>query len=118
MNKVLLWIKNILFIVLISLIVLVSIRFKYIDFIYAVLYALFIIVNLRDIIRKDKINKDKLYNTITILSLIIMSFIYARVLYDSGFLHNSEIIKSCLSSHCFRYIHIFWCFRHKLIFIS
>lgn len=93
MNKVLFWIKNILFIVLISLIVLASIRFKYIDFIYALLYALFIIVNLRDIIRKDKINKDKLYNTITILSLTIMSFIFIRVLYDPGFLHNSEIVK-------------------------
>ena len=102
MNKVLLWIKNILFVILTFLIISASIKFKYIDIIYSLLYVLFIIVNLRDIISKNKINKDKLYNTISVLALIIMSFIYARVLYDSGFLHNSEIIKSYNASSTYQ----------------
>ena len=102
MNKVLLWIKNILFVVSTFLIISASIKFKYIDIIYALLYVLFIIVNLRDVISKNKINKDKLYNTISVLALIIMSFIYARVLYDSGFLHNSEIIKSYNASSTYQ----------------
>lgn len=58
-------------------------------FIFLAIYLLYIILNVKDIIKKNQIDKKKKYNTIQILSLLIMIFIFIRTLYDPSFLINS-----------------------------
>nr|MBP3259096.1 hypothetical protein [Bacilli bacterium] len=90
MNKILFWIKNILSVLVLTLIVLYSFKVIFNNIIFISLYVIFLIVTLKDIIKKDKINNDKLYNIISILVLFIISFVYLRVFMDSGFIHNSS----------------------------
>ena len=90
MNKILFWIKNILSVLVLTLIVLYSFKVIFNNIIFISLYVIFLIVTLKDIIKQDKINNDKLYNIISILVLFIISFVYLRVFIDSGFIHNSS----------------------------
>ena len=103
MNKILFWIKNILSILVLVLIVLYSFNFIFKDIIFILLYIIYLIVTLKSVMRKDKINDDKLYNIISILVLFIISFIFLRVFIDPGFIHNSnyhmELIKAIDESY-------------------
>ena len=90
MNKILFWIKNILSILSLTLIVIYSFTFIFKNIIFIFLYVIYLIATLKDIIKKDKINNDKLYNIISILVLFIISFVFLRVFIDPGFIHNSN----------------------------
>ena len=59
-------------------------------FIFLSIYLLYIILNIKDIIKKNKINENKKYNLLQIISLLIMIFIFLRTLYDPSFLINSS----------------------------
>ena len=76
MNKILFWIKNVLSVLVLTLIVTYSFKFIFNNIIFISLYVIFLIVTLKDVIKKDKINNDKLYNIISILVLFIISFVY------------------------------------------
>ena len=65
-------------------------------FIFLSIYLLYIILNIKDIIKKNKINENKKYNLLQIISLLIMIFIFLRTLYDPSFLINSSKYKSIL----------------------
>lgn len=59
-------------------------------FIFLSIYLLYIILNIKDIIKKNKINQNKKYNILQIIMLLIMIFIFVRTLYDPSFLINSR----------------------------
>ncbi len=59
-------------------------------FIFLSIYLLYIILNIKDIIKKNKIKDNKKYNLLQIISLLIMIFIFLRTLYDPSFLINSS----------------------------
>lgn len=59
-------------------------------FIFLSIYLLYIILNIKDIIKKNKIKDNKKYNILQIISLLIMIFIFLRTLYDPSFLINSS----------------------------
>ena len=59
-------------------------------FIFLSIYLLYIILNIKDIIKKNKINENKKYNILQIISLSIMIFVFIRTLYDPSFLINSS----------------------------
>ena len=94
MNKILEIIKNVLMLLLTILII------KYIsiyhDFttlgyiIFLTLFTLTIIITIKDYIKKNKIQKDKKYLIISIIYLLIISFIFIRTLYDKSFIYNSK----------------------------
>lgn len=65
-------------------------------FIFLSIYLLYIILNIKDIIKKNTINENKKYNILQIISLLIMIFIFLRTLYDPSFLINSSKYKSIL----------------------
>ena len=59
-------------------------------FIFLSIYLLYIILNIKDIIKKNTINENKKYNILQIISLSIMIFVFIRTLYDPSFLINSS----------------------------
>lgn len=65
-------------------------------FIFLSIYLLYIILNIKDIIKKNTINENKKYNILQIISLSIMIFVFIRTLYDPSFLINSSKYKSIL----------------------
>ena len=65
-------------------------------FIFLSIYLLYIILNIKDIIKNNKINENKKYNLLQIISLLIMIFVFLRTLYDPSFLINSSKYKSIL----------------------
>lgn len=65
-------------------------------FIFLSIYLLYIILNIKDIIKKNTINENKKYNILQIISLSIMTFVFIRTLYDPSFLINSSKYKSIL----------------------
>ena len=62
-------------------------------FIYVALLFIFIILNIKDYIKKNKIQYDNKYNLISIISLLMMLFILLRTLYDTNFIYNSSNVK-------------------------
>lgn len=59
-------------------------------FVFLSMYLLYIVLNIKDIIKKNKIDKDKKYNIIQIVMLLIMILIFLRTLYDPSFIYNSS----------------------------
>jgi hypothetical protein len=59
-------------------------------FIFLSIYLLYIILNIKDIIKKNKINENKKYNLLQIIMLSIMILVFLRTLYDPSFLINSS----------------------------
>ena len=90
MNKILLWLKNILMFILVGLIIKTYIDFNQYYLIYFTLMVLYVFISLKDLFKKKNINDNILYNVISILVLLISIIIFARVLYDDGFIYNSE----------------------------
>lgn len=94
MNKILEIIKNIL----LTLLTIIIVRYITIfhDFvtleyiIFLALISLTIILTIKDYIKKNKIQKEKTYLLISIISLLIISFIFIRTLYDKSFIYNSK----------------------------
>ena len=94
MNKTIELIKNILLILLTLLIIKYTTLFHdYVTLEYIIFLALFsltLTITIKDYIKKNKIQKDKTYQLITIISLSIISFIFIRTLYDKSFVYNSK----------------------------
>ena len=94
MNKILEIIKNILLILLTLLIIkYITVFNDYVTLEYIIFLALFsltLIITIKDYIKKNKIQKDKTYQLISIISLTIISFIFVRTLYDKSFIYNSK----------------------------
>ena len=59
-------------------------------FVFLSIYLLYIVLNIKDIIKNNKIDKDKKYNIIQIVMLSIMILIFLRTLYDPSFIYNSS----------------------------
>lgn len=66
-------------------------------FIFLSIYIMYIILNIKDILKKNKIKEEKKYNIIQIIMLSIMILVFTRTLYDPSFIYNSskytEILK-------------------------
>lgn len=59
-------------------------------FIFISIYILYLILNIKDLIRKNKIIDNKKFNILSIISLSIMILIFARTLFDPSFIYNSH----------------------------
>ena len=94
MNKILEITKNILHIILTILIIeyiTIYNNFTTLGYIiFLTLFSLTLILTIKDYIKKNKIQKDKTYLLIQIISLSIISFIFIRTLYDKSFIYNSK----------------------------
>lgn len=62
-------------------------------FIFLSIYIIYILLNIKDIIRKNKINDNKKYNILQIIVLLIMTLIFIRTLYDPSFIYNSKYLE-------------------------
>lgn len=98
MNKILLFIKNILSLLVLTLIIIFSIRFDTIYFVFITLYIIYLITSFRDFIKKDKIIKNNTYNIISVLFFLLVGFIFLRALMDSGFIYNSKYYMDILKN--------------------
>ena len=90
MNKLLLWIKNVLMFVLAILIVKTYVTLNQNYLLYFTLFIIYVYISLMDLYKNKNINKNTLYNILSILVLLISIFIFVRVLYDDGFIYNSN----------------------------
>ena len=94
MHKTLEIIKNILLTILTLLIIkYITIFHNFVTFgyiLFLTLFSLTLILTIKDYIKKNKIQKDKTYLIIQIISFSIISFIFIRTLYDKSFLYNSK----------------------------
>jgi amino acid transporter len=94
MHKTLEIIKNILLTILTLLIIkYITIFHNFVTFgyiLFLTLFSLALILTIKDYIKKNKIQKDKTYLIIQIISFSIISFIFIRTLYDKSFLYNSK----------------------------
>lgn len=59
-------------------------------FVFLSIYVLYILLNIKDIIKKNAINQNKKYNMLQIIVLLIMILIFVRTLYDPTFIVNSQ----------------------------
>lgn len=62
-------------------------------FIFLGIYFLYLILNIKDIIKKNKIDENKKYNILQIIVLGIMTLVFIRTLYDPSFIYNSRYIE-------------------------
>ena len=94
MNKILEIIKNTLLALLTLLIIkYISIFHNFVTIgyiLFLTLYSLTLIITIKDYIKKNKIQKDKTYILIQIITLTIITFIFLRTLYDNSFIYNSK----------------------------
>lgn len=58
---------------------------------YLILIGIFLILTIKDSIKKDSISSNKLYNILTILVFLIMGVILFKVLYDPHFAYNDSL---------------------------
>lgn len=99
MNKFLYYLRNIFLLVLIIL----NVKFIYIHgminskfLIYIVIFTILVLLNLKDIVRKNYLNENKIYNLIFIFIELIMIFIFVRALYDSNFIYTNSYYKDII----------------------
>ncbi len=89
MHRILFWIKNILSLIVFGIIIFFSIKFNINFYVFGVLYIIYLIASFKDIIKKNNIISNNTYNIISILFLLIVSFIFIRSFIDDGFIYNS-----------------------------
>lgn len=63
-------------------------------FIFLAVYLLYLILNIKDIIKNTKINENKKYTILQIIVLIIMNLVFIRTLYDPSFIYNSKYLET------------------------
>lgn len=90
MNKILLYLKNVLIFILVFLTIKTYIDFTQYHLIYLILLVIYVFISLKDLFKKKNINDDIIYNILSILILLISIMIFTRVLYDDGFISNSS----------------------------
>ena len=92
-------IKYILTLILTILITLYTIKNGMIGlnyFIFLSIYLLYIILTLKDIIKRNSIDNNKNYNILQIIVAAIMLIVFIRTIYDPSFLINSQKYSSIL----------------------
>ena len=92
MTKILNIIKIILLIILIILNIFFWNRFNYTEFgpfMFFVFGIIYILLYLKDIIKKNNIILNKKYNILSIIVILIISLIFIRALTDNHFLFNN-----------------------------
>ena len=90
MNKILLWIKNILSLIVLSLVISYIFKFNMTSLFFVILYIIYLVLNIKDIFKKDKIIYNNTYNIISILNLLLIGFVFLRTFIDQGFIYNSS----------------------------
>ena len=92
MNKALNIIKIILLIILVILNIIVWNKMDYMEtgpFMFMFLGVIYILLYLKDIIKKNNVLSNKNYNILSIIILLIMNLIFIRVLTDNHFIFNN-----------------------------
>lgn len=56
--------------------------------IFVIIEIIFLIITLKDYLKKSDINNNKQYLILSIITLLITNFIYIRCLYDKNFIYN------------------------------
>lgn len=91
--------------------------------IYLCFLVLLLFLTIFDLIKKDDINKNSIYNFLCVFVFCIMNLIFIRCFYDNGFIYNSEYHMNLLSeinNYYFedaKYINIFYLNQNLLYFI-
>ena len=97
MHKTLEIIKNILLTLLTILIlkyIIIFNNFVTLGYIlFLTLFSIILIITIKDYMKKNKVQKDKTYLIIQIISFSIISLILIRTLYDKSFIYNSKQYK-------------------------
>lgn len=102
MNKLLNIIKILLIITMIIIYKIVWDRFEYVErgpFLFAIFIGIFVLLLIKDIIKKNKIIYDKKFNILTIIALSIICIILLRSLIDTHFLCNNLSLKNIIDSY-------------------
>lgn len=66
---------------------------------YLILIGIFLIVSIKDLIKKDSINKNKVFNILSIVVFVIISLILLRAMYDTRFVFNDSKFISELNNY-------------------
>lgn len=66
---------------------------------YLILLGILLIVSIRDIVKKNIINDNKIYNILCIIVFIIMSVIFLRAMFDPHFINNDPTLINKLDSY-------------------
>lgn len=66
---------------------------------YLILIGIFLIVTIKDLIKKDSINKNKVFNLLSIVVFVMISFILLRAMYDTRFVFNDSKFISELNNY-------------------
>ncbi len=94
MHKIIKIIRYIMTIILTFLIVNFTIKnyssFRLHEMLFIGFYILYIILSIKDIIRKNDIVNNTKYNILQICFMFILTFVYARALYDSSIIVNNS----------------------------
>lgn len=67
--------------------------------VYLFLIVIFLVVSIKDLIKKDSINKNKVFNILSIAIFLIISFILLRAMYDTRFVFNDSKFISDLNKY-------------------
>lgn len=66
---------------------------------YLILLGILLLVSIRDIVKKNIINDNKIYNILCIIVFIIMSVIFLRAMFDPHFINNDPTLINKLDSY-------------------
>lgn len=67
--------------------------------VYLFLIVIFLVVSIKDLIKKDSININKVFNILSIAIFLIISFILFRAMYDTRFVFNDSKFISDLNKY-------------------
>lgn len=67
--------------------------------VYLILIVIFLVVSIKDLIKKDSINKNKVFNILSIVVFVIISFILLRAMYDQRFIFSDSKFISDLNKY-------------------
>lgn len=99
MSKLLYCLRNTLLLILLVLNVRFVITYGVIStrfLMYIIIFVILILLNLKDIIRKDILNENKIYNILFIFIELIMIFIFMRALYDTNFMYTNNYYREII----------------------
>lgn len=68
-------------------------------FFFAVIMGLYVLLFIKDIIKKNKIINNKSYNILSIIVLVIINIILIRSLTDTHFLINNIVLQNKIDSY-------------------
>lgn len=131
MDRIVIWIKNILALFLIFLNIKYFKEYGLITFgliVYLVFFIILMITFFNDNVKSESIKQDKKYNYLFILVEIVLILLFTRTLYDTSFLYNSEyyndLIKSKITyeyeiqAHEIRYINFSYLYQNIYFIIA